>query len=231
MSTIIWIIGATSPSGELLAQHYSTIGHKIILSAESRDELYALKAKCKGNPMNIHIVQVDSNKPEEMLDRTKEALRIFGRIDTLILCAKTELNKPDIETAIDESKKIMDTNYWSSIALTKAVLPIMRRQQGGHIMVFNPIEGKIGTPNQSAFSASRHALYGYFDSIRAEQSLPIYITMALGELGATKNSVGKFLKKIAKYPEEIIVNAKDKKTLRLKFFRPGTFFKKIGIER
>jgi short-subunit dehydrogenase len=229
MSTIIWIIGANSPSGELLAQNYSTSGHKIILSAENRDELYAVKAKCKGNPMNIHIVQVNKNKPEEMLDRTKEALRIFGRIDTLILCSKTELNKPDTETPIEEAKKIMDINFWANVALTRAVLPIMRRQNSGHILVFNPIEGKIGMPNQSAFSASRHALYGYFDSLRAEQTLPIHITMVLGELRTTKNSVAKFLKKIEKFPEEITINNQYSKLLRLKFLRPKAFFKKLKI--
>lgn len=227
MSNIIWINGATSPSGVLLAQHYSTNGDKIILSADSRDELYAVKAKCKGNPMNIHIVNVDMGKPEEMLDRTKEALRIFGRIDTLILCSKTELNKSDIETTFEDAKKIMDINFWSTMALTKAVLPIMRRQSSGHILVFNPLEGKVGMPNQSTFSASRHALYGYFDSLRAEQTLPIHITMALGDLEPARNSVVKFLKKIEKFPEEIVINAKDKKTLRLKFFRPRTFFEKI----
>ncbi len=226
MSKIIWINGATSPSAILLAQHYSTNGDKIILSAESRDELYAVKAKCKGNPMNIHIVLVDRSKPEEMLDRTKEALRIFGRIDTLVMCSKTKLNKSDVETSFEDAKKIMDINFWSTIALTKAVLPIMRRQNSGHILVFNPIEGKVGMPNQTAFSASRHALYGYFDSLRAEQTLPIHITMVLGELGATKNSIAKFLKTMGKFPEEITINNEYKKLLRLKFLVPKTFFKK-----
>lgn len=225
MSNIIWINGATFPSGELLAQHYSTNGDKIILSAESREELYAAKAKCKGNPMNIHIVLVDRSKPEEMLDRTKEALRIFGRIDTLILCSKSELNRPDIETSLEEAKKIMDINFWSSVALAKAVLPIMRRQETGHILLFNPIEGKVGAPNQSAFSASRHAISGYFDSLRAEQTLPIHITMVLGELGTVKNSVAKFLKKMDKFPEEITIDNQYRKLLRLKFLRPKAFFK------
>lgn len=224
----IWINGATSPSGELLAQHYSTNGDKIILSAGNRDELYAVKAKCKGNPMNIHIITVDMSKPEEILDRSKEALRIFGRIDTLVLCSKAELKKSTAETSIEEAKKIMDINFWLNAALAKAVLPIMKRQKTGHILVFNPIEGKIGMPNQSAFSASRHALYGYFDSLRAEQTFPINITMISGELGTTKNSVAKFLKKMEKLPEEITINDKTSKLLRLKFFRPTAFFKQIS---
>lgn len=231
MSNITWINGATSPSGKLLAQQYSTNGDKIILSAENRDELYALKAKCKGNPMNIHIILVDMNKQEAMIDRTKEVLRIFGRIDTLIHCSETNLNKSDAETSLEDAKKIMDVNFWATVALTKAVLPIMKRQNGGQVLVFNPLAGKTGMPNQSAFTASRHAIYGYFDSLRAEQSLPITITMILGELGGMKNSVTKFLKKIEKSPEEIILNDQDRKTLRLKFLRPKAFFKKAKISR
>lgn len=230
MSKIIWINSATSLSGELLAQHYSISGHKIILSAESRDELYAVKAKCKGNPMNIHIVQVDMRKPEQMLDRTKEALRIFGRIDTLILCSKTDLRKPVADTSLEEAKEIMDINFWSVTALVKAVLPIMKRQESGHILVFNPIEGKTGLPNKSVFSASRHALYGYFDSLRAEQIPSINITMVLGDLRTVKDSVAKMLKKIEKFPEEITIDNEYSKLLRLKFLRPKAFFKKIKSE-
>lgn len=203
MSNIIWINGATTPSGELLAQHYSANGHKIIISAESRDELYAVKLKCKGNPMNIHIVLIDRNKPEGMLDRTKETLRIFGWIDTLILCGESRLEKPASETTQEEGLAVMTANFWSWVALTKAVLPIMKRQERGQIVIFNPVEGKVGLSNESAFSASRHALYGYIDSLRAEQTLPIHITMVLGDLEESNNSVEKFMKDLSKNPEEI----------------------------
>jgi short-subunit dehydrogenase len=176
--------------------------------------------------MNIHIVLIDMSKPEEMLDRTKEALRIFGRIDTLILCTKTELNKSAAETTLEEAQKIMEANFWANVSLTKAVLPILKRQGQGHILVFNPIVGKIGTASQSAFSASRHALYGYFDSLRAEQSFPIYITMVLGNIGTTKKAITKFFKNSKKHPEEIILNSHERKLPRLKFFRSKAFFKK-----
>lgn len=229
LSNIIWINGATSPSGALLAQNYSAKGDKIILSAESRDELYTLKSTCKGNPMNIHIVVVDRSKPEEMLDRTKEALRIFGRIDTLVLCGQSPFNKPASETGQEEAKSVMDLNLWSAVSLTKAVLPIMRRQEGGHILVFTSLAGKVGLRNQSAFSASQHALYGYFDSLRSEQILPIHISLVLGELGTDENSAAKFLKKMEKFPEEVTLDDQDSKLLRLKFLRPKAFFKRMKL--
>lgn len=231
MSSIIWINGATSPSGNLLAQYYSENNYKIILSADSRDELYALKAKCKGNPMNIHILSVDMQKPEDMLDRAKEALRIFGRIDTLILCSSFELNKTASETHLAEGKELMDRNYWSNIALNKAVLPIMKRQGKGHVLVFNPLEAKIGLADRSAFSASRHALYGYFDSLRLEIDTEINITLVVGELEARKDSIAKFIKDINKYPEDLVLDKQQRKLLKLRALRPKAFFKKMKKSR
>lgn len=227
MLNIIWINGATTRTGQLLAQHYSTLGEKIILSAKSRDELYALKMKCKGNPMNIHILEVNHNNPSEMLDYTKNALRIFGRIDTLILCDDFTHQKPASKTSLDEAKTIMDHQFWSPAALAKAVLPIMNRQELGHIIVFSSIAGKVGVSNSSALSSAQHALQGYFESLRAEQKLPINISVILGDLEEDENSVSKFVKQMAKRPEELMLNDEDSKLLRLKFLRPKAFFNKI----
>lgn len=227
MANIIWINGATSPSGTLLAQHYSANGDKIIISGGNRDELYTLKSICKGNPMNMHIVITDHNKPDKMLDWTKEALRIFGRIDTLLICGQSPLNKLATETNQEEANAVMTQNFWSSVALAKAVLPIMKRQEGGHIWVFTTVAGKIGIANQSAFSAAQHGLHGYFDSLREEQTLPIHISLVVGELENTEGSVEKFLKKIEKFPEEIILNEEDKKLLKSKSAGLKTFFKRM----
>ncbi len=227
MANIIWIYGANSSSGTLLAQHHSASGDKVIISGGNRDELYTLKASCKGNPMNMHIVITDRNKPEEMLDRTKEALRIFGRIDTLFLCGQASLNKSAVKTNSEDANAIMTQNFWSSVALTQAVLPIMKRQESGHILVFTTVAGKMGIANQAVFSATEHALHGYFNSLRAEQTLSIHISLIVGELENTEGSIGKFLKITAKFPEEIILNEEDKKLLKSKSASLKTFFKRI----
>ena len=62
----------------------------------------------------------------------------------------------------------MDVNYFGAIAVTKAVLPALARQQFGQIVVISSVMGKIGTPRRSAYAASKHALHGFFDSLRAE---------------------------------------------------------------
>jgi dehydrogenase/reductase SDR family protein 7B len=62
----------------------------------------------------------------------------------------------------------MQTNYMGQVALTKAVLPAMLHRKSGHLVVISSVSGKIGAPNRSAYAASKHALHGFFDSLRAE---------------------------------------------------------------
>jgi dehydrogenase/reductase SDR family protein 7B len=63
---------------------------------------------------------------------------------------------------------IMLTNYLGQVALTKAVLPSMLERKSGHIVVISSVSGKIGVPMRSAYAASKHAIHGFFDSLRAE---------------------------------------------------------------
>ncbi|MGB4928838.1 MAG: SDR family NAD(P)-dependent oxidoreductase, partial [Chitinophagales bacterium] len=72
------------------------------------------------------------------------------------------------ETTADVEQRIMQTNYFSAITLTKAVLPQMEKNGFGNIILMSSITGKIGVPNRSTYCASKHAIIGYFDSLRAE---------------------------------------------------------------
>ena len=72
------------------------------------------------------------------------------------------------ETQIAVDKRIMDINYIGTVALTKAILPHFIANKKGHFVVTTSIVGKIGTPLRSSYAASKHALHGFFDSLRAE---------------------------------------------------------------
>ncbi|MCB0080820.1 MAG: SDR family NAD(P)-dependent oxidoreductase, partial [Caldilineaceae bacterium] len=64
--------------------------------------------------------------------------------------------------------RIMEINYFSTVALTKAVLPTMIARRQGHLVVISSLSGKISTPRRSAYAASKHALHGFFESLRTE---------------------------------------------------------------
>ena len=65
-------------------------------------------------------------------------------------------------------EKIFAINYFGTIALTKALLPHFIKKQSGHLVVISSVVGKVGTPLRSSYAASKHALHGFFDSLRAE---------------------------------------------------------------
>lgn len=166
---VVWITGASSGIGEALVYQYNQMGAKLILSARNRDELYRVKNNCK-SPVNVHVMQLDLEKTDTLADKAQEALRIYGHIDLLINSAGISQRALALETTHQTEQRIMDVNFWGTVALSKGVLPSMIAKGEGKIVCISSLVGKFGTPLRSAYAASKHALHGYFDSLRAELS-------------------------------------------------------------
>ncbi len=105
-----------------------------------------------------------------------------------------------IETELDVHRKIMELDYFSYVALTKALLPHFIARKTGHFVVVSSVMGKIGTPMRSAYAAAKHALHGFFDCLRAEVSpagikvtilTPGYINTNISLYSLTKSPYGK----------------------------------------
>lgn len=164
---VIWITGASSGIGEALVYAYSNAGAKLIISSRNRDELYRVKSACK-SPVNIHVLPVDLENTALLPDKATEAIRIYGYIDMLINSGGISQRSLALETQLQTEQRLMNVNFWGTVALSKAVLPAMIAKGGGKIVCISSLVGKFGTRMRSAYSASKHALHGYFDSLRAE---------------------------------------------------------------
>lgn len=164
---IIWITGASSGIGKALSFELSKQGAKLILSSRNKEDLEAVKAQCKHTD-SVEIISLDLEKRDEFPDLVKKAIIIFGRIDILVNNGGISQRSLVRETDISVDKRIMDVNYLGTIALTKAILPHFIKNKSGHFVVTTSIVGKIGTPLRSSYAASKHALHGFFDSLRAE---------------------------------------------------------------
>ncbi|HXF53722.1 MAG TPA: SDR family NAD(P)-dependent oxidoreductase, partial [Hyphomicrobiaceae bacterium] len=97
-----------------------------------------------------------------------EVLQREGRIDVLVHCAGVSLVGPIEETTIEEAKQHFDTNFFGAVRVIRAVLPSMRRQQAGRIIVVGSIGGLIGIPYQGHYSAGKFALDGLVEALRTE---------------------------------------------------------------
>ena len=164
---VIWITGASSGIGKSLAIELSKLPLKLIISSRNELELINVKNECK-NPKNVATLTIDLENYSIFNKKVTTALQLFGDIDILINNAGISQRSFVKDTLISVDKRIMDVNYLGTVALTKALLPHFINKNSGHYVVITSIVGKIGTPLRSSYAASKHALHGFFDSLRAE---------------------------------------------------------------
>jgi dehydrogenase/reductase SDR family protein 7B len=163
----VWITGASSGIGEALAYAFARRGAELILSSRKKPDLERVAAQCKGAKAT-HIFPLDVALHETAAVTAQEVLEQVGTVDVLINNAGISQRSLVAETSLEIDKRIMDVNFFGAVMLTKAVLPAMIAQGSGHIIAMSSLTGKFGTPLRSAYAASKHALHGYYDSLRAE---------------------------------------------------------------
>lgn len=175
---IVWITGASSGIGEELAKQFNAAGAFVVLSARRAEKLEEVRSSLQF-PDKSMVVPMDLEKPDEFEKLTKEVVDSCKRIDILINNGGLSQRGEAGETSLEIDRKIMEINFFGSIALTKAVLPVMRRQNSGHIVALSSIAGKFGFFLRSAYSASKHALQGFYESLLLEEAKNnIHVTIA-----------------------------------------------------
>lgn len=254
---VVWITGASSGIGEALAYTFAKQGAKLILSARREDELRRVATACNLPTDKYLILPFDVSKYEEAEAKTKEVLDRFGQVDILINNAGLSHWSKIKDMSMDVLKKIIDTNFLGGAALTKAVLPSMLEKKKGQIVVISSILGKIITHKQAAYNASKHALHGFFDTLRAEygsEGIKVLIVcpgfvntnVAKNSLDRNGNPIGRnnkmiengidpmklasdVLSAIESGKEEILLaGTKEKIGVWMKRFTPGLFSKFIA---
>jgi len=166
-NTVVWITGASSGIGEELAYQINNKGAKVIISARREEELERVKKSCR-HPENCATLTLDLGKTDEIPAIASKAENIYGKIDILYNNGGISQRDKAINTDLSVDRKIMEVNYFGTIALTKAVLKGMVERKSGHIVITSSAVGIISTPLRSAYSAAKHALHGFFDALRSE---------------------------------------------------------------
>ena len=173
----VWITGASSGIGEALAVAFHRAGAKLILSARREDELKRVQTACGGEPATL-ILPMDVTHSAELPEKTQLALGLFGGIDILVLNAGISQRSRTRDTDESVYRTLMEVNFFGPEAMARAVLPSMLAQKSGHIAVISSVAGKFGVPLRSGYSATKFALHGFFEALRAEEERNgIYVTM------------------------------------------------------
>jgi short-subunit dehydrogenase len=166
---VVWITGASSGIGKALTEAFIKTGCRLIITARNEKELLTLK-NSSPKPEKIIVLTHDISNYKLAQEKVKTAIEAFGKIDVMIHNAGISQRSLAIDTDIEVDRKLMDTNFIGTVALTKALLPYFVKQGFGHFAVITSLTGKIGSPLRSGYAASKHALHGFFDSLRAEHT-------------------------------------------------------------
>ena len=165
---IAWITGASSGIGEALALELARQGARLVLSARREGELERV-ATATGLPAEaVLVLPLDVTDPADLAQKVQTVLARFGRIDYVFQNAGITQRSLVQDTDTGVYRRLMEVNFFGAVALTQAVLPMMLSQKSGHFVVTSSVAGKIGVKQRSGYCASKHALHGFFDSLRAE---------------------------------------------------------------
>ncbi len=173
---VVWITGASSGLGchTALALHHA--GFDVIAGARS-----FVPCEAPGGD-GIYRLPLDVTDTESIRCFIQSALHIFPKVDALVNCAGILVLGSCEETSVDEFQTVMKTNFLGMAAMIQAVLPHMRKQGSGRIINFSSINGLLGIPFQSAYTASKHAIEGYTECLALEL-IPFGIQVCLVEPG------------------------------------------------
>jgi dehydrogenase/reductase SDR family member 7B len=168
---VIWITGASSGIGEAVV--YEVSKNKpaaIILSAPARNlkELETVSARCTGAGILNYVVPFDLSQSSEIKQAFEKVNQLFENIDIVFHNGGISQRSMVEETSIEIDERVFHVNFWGAVELTKYLLPGMIRNKSGHFVISASIAGLFGFRLRSAYSASKHALCGYFESLRCE---------------------------------------------------------------
>ncbi len=166
---VVWLTGASSGIGEALAYALAARNARLILSARRKEELERVKGNCPpGSQANIRILPLDLSEASTLQLSTEAAIQIFGHVDILINNGGISQRSLVKDTSPDVHRRLMEVNFFGAIGLTTYLLPHFISRKSGHFVNVTSITGKFGTPYRSGYAASKHALHGFFDAVRAE---------------------------------------------------------------
>jgi len=243
---VVWVTGASSGIGEAVAVAFSREGAKLVLSARNVAELERVRQACAGS--GHRVLPLDLKRHDSFPAAVSEVLGHFDHVDILVHGGGVSQRSLAADTDLATDRAIMEVNFFGTVALTKAVLPSMLARKSGHIIPISSVVGYVGTPLRSTYAASKHALHGFFDSLRAEAArdgidvtivCPGYVRTnvsrnaltgngaAFGEMDSTHERTmrpevcaRRIIDAVAKRKEEVVVGGKETWAVPLKRFIP-----------
>jgi len=164
--TPVWLVsGCSTGFGRELARLVLEQGGRAVVTARGRDRVDDLAAIAPDRALALDLDVTDQSQIDAAV---KAATERFGRIDVLVNNAGYGYQSSVEEGEDARIRAQFDTNVFGLFALTRAVLPVMRAHRSGHVITITSVGGLIGLPASGYYAASKHALEGWSDALKAE---------------------------------------------------------------
>lgn len=160
MKKTILITGASSGFGLMLAKKLHKDGFHVIGTSRNPEKV--------AQSLPFTMLKLDIDDDSSIASLTRELFTHTSRLDVLVNNAGYMVTGIAEETPIEVGREQFETNFWGTVKVTNALLPYFRQQKSGQIITVSSIVGLIGPPNLSYYSASKHAVEGYFKALRFE---------------------------------------------------------------
>ncbi len=250
---VIWITGSASGIGEALAYKAVEYGASVILSDIDETKLKEVSERCRSEGTEVMSLPFDLSSRESVENAVALALEKFRSVDVLINNGGISQRSFAWETSLEVDYRIMNINYFGAVILTKALLPSMIEKGNGYIAVTSSITGKFGFPLRSAYSASKHAVLGFFETLGielADRNISVtvampgrvrtnismhaltkdgteYGRMSAGQAGGIRADLcaRKYLDAICRRKREVLIGGRELTMVHIRRFFPSLFFR------
>ncbi len=164
---VVIITGATSGIGEACAHIFGREGAKIVITGRNKEKLELSSKRLEEAGIEVLPILADAGSEEDNQRMAEDTISRFGRIDILINNAGISMRALFEDLDMEVFRKVMDTNFYGTVYATKYCLPSILAAKGS-IVGISSINGYRGTPARTAYTASKYAMNGFFESLRTE---------------------------------------------------------------
>ncbi|RIW15168.1 SDR family oxidoreductase [Algoriphagus lacus] len=164
---VVVITGATSGIGEACAEVFGREGANVVITGRNSAKLEQTAVKLRSKNIKVLAILADAGSEADNKRMAEESLSRFGRIDVLINNAGISMRALFQDIDLEVFRKVIDTNFWGTVYATKFCLPAILESKGS-IIGISSINGYRGTPARTAYTASKYAMNGFFESLRTE---------------------------------------------------------------
>jgi NAD(P)-dependent dehydrogenase (short-subunit alcohol dehydrogenase family) len=183
----VWLVtGSASGLGRNIAEAVLASGERLVATARDPRRLEDLVQKYRGQVRTTPLDVADEDAAKAAVQASVEA---FGRLDVLVNNAGYGDVAPFEQLSSERFKAVIDTNFYGVVNLTRAAIPIMRKQGSGYILQISSVGGRIGLPGSTAYHAAKWAVGGFTESL-AREVAPFGVKVCALEPGGMRTNWG-----------------------------------------